>query len=95
MKYIYSIILLMILFFTWNLLYTAHTLEYDDNIASILLAFLISLFAFIPLIYLWFKRRKFIKQNLIATSIYLVLNSPFSIALAIIYYSSLFGPLKV
>jgi O-antigen ligase len=95
MKYIYSIILLLILFFTWRLLYNAQTLEYDDNYASIILAFLISLCAFIPLIFLWFKKREFIKQNIVLTIIYLIFNSPFSIAFAIIYYGSLFGPLKV
>ncbi len=42
-KYRFSILLIIIIFFTWLFLYQAKDLPYDDNVGSIFISFLISL----------------------------------------------------
>lgn len=88
---IYSIFLLLVTIIIWRLIYFAQFLEYDNNYASLLLAFFISLVSFAILIVLWFKWKHIIKTCNWQTIIFLIVSSPVTVALVSINYSVIFG----
>ncbi len=57
-KYRFSILLIIIIFFTWLFLYQAKDLPYDDNVGSIFISFLISLMTTLTILWLAFKKRE-------------------------------------
>lgn len=93
-KIIYLTTLFLLTVFTWRQLYSAQFLEYDDNYGVLISTFLLSLLVTIVLTILWFKSRTFIKQNSIPTILFLLVNSPLTIALVFYFYHDLFGQLK-
>jgi hypothetical protein len=94
MKIIYLIILFLLTIIIWEQLYSAQFLEYDNNYSSLIFSFIISVLASIGLIVLWFKARAFIKQNSLVTVLFLLANSPITIAVVFYFYHAIFGHLK-
>jgi hypothetical protein len=90
---VYYVILIGISVAIWAQIYTAQFLEYDQNYANLLSAFILSVFALTGLTVLWFKKKAFVKSHMWQTILYLILASPFTIALVIINYSVIFGVL--
>jgi hypothetical protein len=93
-KIIYLAILFLLTIVIWKQLYSAQFLEYDDNYGSLIFAFLVSVFTTIGLTILWFKARPFIKQNSLATLLFLLASSPITICVVFYFYHDLFGQLK-
>jgi hypothetical protein len=94
LKIIYLTTLFLLTLFIWRQLYSAQFLEYDDNYGVLISTFLLSVLATIILTILWFKARTFIKQNSLPTILFLLANSPLTIALVFCFYHDLFGQLK-
>ena len=90
-RLIYTTLLTVLSFIIWRLLYTAQFEEYDDNMANILLAFFISVLGLALLTFMWFRWRKLIRHLWLETLIFIVVSSPITIGLSIIYYSEIFG----
>ena len=93
-KIIYLTTLILLTVFIWRQLYSAQFLEYDDNYGVLISTFLLSVFSTIILTILWFKARTFIKQNSLATALFILASSPLTIALVFYFYHDLFGQLK-
>lgn len=87
----YTIFLTAVALIIWRLLYLAQFEAYDDNIASLIIAFLISLLSFSILIFLWFRKRKAMLQFRFETMVFVIISSPLTVGLAIIYYFEIFG----
>jgi len=86
-----SIFLLLIGFFFWQQLYSAHLLPYDENYGTLLFVLFFSLLIFVGLLIIYFRWRVLIFQNWISISVYLVFNSPISILLVCVNYEAVFG----
>ncbi|MES2654433.1 MAG: hypothetical protein V4620_02535 [Bacteroidota bacterium] len=93
-KTIYLTTLFLVTAFIWWQLYSAQFLFYDENYRVLISAFFWSVLATIILVILWFNTRALIKQNALAAVLFLLLNSPVTVLLALFYYNDLFGPLK-
>jgi hypothetical protein len=87
--YIISLIVLTTLI--WSQIYTAQFLEYDDNYGQLIGAFLIATFLFILGIVLLIRKVRIVKMNLIATIVFLTLNSPFTVFFIVMNYENIFG----
>jgi hypothetical protein len=90
-KLILPAVLLVETIYVWYCLYNAQFLEYDDNYGLMIHAFIISLVTLVALIIVWFKKREWIRQNLIPMISWLVLGSPVSVVLLVIFYKTIFG----
>jgi hypothetical protein len=93
-RIIYLTILLLLTIYIWQLLYSAQFLPYDENYGVLIYVFIISVLVTVILTILWFKARSFIKQNSIETILFLLVNSPLTIALVFYFYIEIFGQLK-
>ena len=93
-KIIYLTTLFLLTVFNWHQLYSAQFLEYDDNYGVLISIFLLSVLTTTILTILWFKARTFVKQNFLPTILFLLVNSPLTIALVFYFYHDIFGPLK-
>lgn len=90
----YNAVLLILTIVIWYSLFISKYHEYDDNIADIFVAFSLSTISFVILIIVWFAKRDIIRTNKWSTIIFLILNSPLTILLVIIYYEKIFGHMK-
>lgn len=88
---LYIIVLAIITYKIWTLAYKAQFLEYDDNFANIILAFLISIFSNISIGLLWWKFREFIKRNQLVTITFLIVSSPLLLFICVSNYTEIFG----
>lgn len=93
-KFIYLATLILLTTIIWRQLYSAQFLEYDENYGVLISTFLLSVLATIILTILWFKARTFIKQNSLPTILFLLANSPLTIAFVFYFYHDIFGQLK-
>lgn len=93
-KIFYSSTLFILTILIWYNLFIAKYHDYDDNIADVIVAFFLSIISFVVLIIIWFTKRNIIKTNKWSTIVFLILNSPLTIVLMIIYYEQIFGHMK-
>jgi len=91
MKYRFSLLLTILLFFIWLFLYQARDLPYDENYGSILVSFLISLMTTLTIIWLFIKKRIIIKTNIILVIVFLLTSSPVNIYYVALNYEYIFG----
>jgi intracellular septation protein A len=91
LKIILPAVLLVETIYVWYCLYHAQFLDYDDNYGLMIHGFLISLATLVALIIMWFKKREWIKQNLIPMIVWLVFGSPLAVVLLVAFYPNIFG----
>lgn len=75
----------------WGQMYYAQFLPYDENYGMLVNAFVISVVVFCTGVILLFRKTKLIRQHLPATIVFLVINSPVTVAAVIFNYRSIFG----
>lgn len=90
-NWLYRIGLIGVIIITWSVIYQAQFLEYDLNWSNLLSAFALSCIAFITIISLFFFRRRILLDSKIITILYLIINSPITIAIVIINYHAFFN----
>jgi hypothetical protein len=87
----YILILLLLTTFIWVQMYQAQFLPYDDNFGLLIMIFLISVALLITGGVLLVRKTKLIRQNLIWTILFLIINSPVTIFLVVMNYELVFG----
>lgn len=90
-KYGVSLVLWGAVSITWSLLYQAGDLPYDDNVAVILMAFLLSVLVTSGLIFLFFRKMTLLKKHLISIIVFLITSSPISLFWVMTNYEFIFG----
>ncbi len=88
---IISYILVLCCILIWVFLIEAGDLPYDENLANLLMGFLLSLLLLIALGILYFWKKLLWKQNSIAISIYFISSSPPVVAIVCMNYQFVFG----
>ena len=77
--------------FIWAQLYRAQFLDYDLNFGQLIVVFLISVILLVLGIVLLFRKTKIVKDNLVTTIVFLLLNSPLTIVVVVMNYEKIFG----
>ena len=88
---IYILTLLFLTTFIWVQIYRAQFLPYDDNFGLLIIIFLISVALLVIGVVLLIRRTKLIRQNLILTVLFLIINSPVTIFVVVMEYEFVFG----
>jgi len=88
---IYILTLLLLTTFIWVQIYRAQFLPYDENFGLLIMIFLISVALLVTGIILLIRKTKLVRQNLILTILFLIINSPVTIFLAVMEYEFIFG----
>ena len=88
---IYRIGLVYLVVVTWRTLYLAQFKDYDLNYGDLIGAFSISLITFIVIVVLFFIKRKIVLNSKVITILYLLMNSPITILITIVYYQEIFN----
>jgi len=88
---IYSITLFLLTFIIWYAIYSAQFLLYDENWGNILTTFFISIFTFIGILILFWKKRDLLRKTRWQTIAFLLLASPLTIYLVVDNYELIFG----
>lgn len=89
-KIILPLILILQTVYCWRCFYKAQFLDYDDNYGVLIRGFIISILTMIILIILWFKKKQIIKETIIANILWILLGSPLTFIIAIMYYENIF-----
>jgi ABC-type spermidine/putrescine transport system permease subunit II len=90
-KIIYITILSLLTIFIWAQLYRAQFLVYDENFGLLILIFILSAILFVAGIILLFRKAKIVRDNLLLTIAFLLLNSPFVVVIVVLNYRQIFG----
>jgi len=88
---VYVLTLIILTAVIWRQIFYAQFLPYDENFANLVSAFLISVVVFCTGVILLLRKTKLIRQHLPATIVFLVINSPVTVAAVILNYRSIFG----
>jgi hypothetical protein len=89
-KFIIPLVLILQTIYSWRCFYEAQFLQYDNNVGLLIHAFIISALTLFTLLLIWFIRRRWIKLSFTAVIIWLFVGSPFTFAVAAIYYQHIF-----
>jgi hypothetical protein len=88
---IYIITLMLLTSFVWIQLYNAQFLEYDDNFGQLIIVFLGSVALLVVGSITIIKKTKIVRSNLVVSIVFLVINSPLTVAWVAMNYEIVFG----
>jgi len=77
--------------FVWIQLYNAQFLEYDDNFGQLIIVFLGSVALLVVGSITIIKKTKIVRSNLVVSIVFLVINSPLTVAWVAMNYEIVFG----
>lgn len=77
-------------FYSWHCFYNAQFLPYDDNYGLLIHGYLITLIPFAIMLIVWSINRKWITANIFPIVTWLLLGSPVTLAIVVIYYPQIF-----
>jgi hypothetical protein len=87
----YILTLVLLTAFIWVQVYHAGLLPYDENFGLLIMIFLFSMALLVTGIILLIRKTKLIRQNLILTVLFLIVNSPLTIFMVVMEYEFIFG----
>ena len=90
-KIILPILLTLQTIYSWTCFYKAQFLPYDDNYGMLIHGFLISVLTLFILGIIWFRKRQWIKDTAIPNTIWFLVGSPVTLAIAAVYYQDIFS----
>jgi len=88
---IYILTLVLLTAFIWVQVYRAGLLPYDENFGVLIMIFLFSIALLVTGIILLIRKTKLIRQNLILTVLFFIVNSPLTIFMVVMEYELIFG----
>jgi hypothetical protein len=88
---IYSLTLVLLTAFIWVQVYRAGLLPYDENFGVLIMMFPCSIALLVTGIILLIRKTKLIRQNVIVSVLFFIINSPVTIFMVVMEYEVIFG----